>query len=438
MKTSGPAFFRWPAAVLTPALVVLLSCYPSSVFAEESPDITLEQAVEAALAGHPEVAASPLEIRAAEGRAFQASLRPNPEGEVEVANVSGDLPGASRSETTVGLSQRLETAGKRPARIDSSRSEIEVLRRDYEALRLTVVSDVRRAFTSLLGAQRRLALAREARGLADRLAGTAAAQVAAGAVSPIEETRARAAAAVAAADVLRAQREFAEARLELAAAMGAREPAFASAAGDLPEDLSVPPLDPLLARLAAVPDLSRWEAETGRRRAALAAEKAKAVPDVTLSGAYRRLQEDRENTFVLGFSVPIPVFDRNQGTVREAEAALAKAEPERRAAEVKLKSRLAQRHAAMDAAAREAAMIKDEALANAKRAYEAVEEGYRLGKFRYLDVLDAGKALVEARLRYVETLVALNLARIDLERLTGDITDRAGGAPAEQKGGDRR
>jgi cobalt-zinc-cadmium efflux system outer membrane protein len=406
--------------------------------AQGGPDITLEQAVDAALAGRPELAAFPHEIRAAEGRAIQASLRPNPEVEVEFANVGGNLPGTSRSETTVGLNQRMETAGKRQARINNSRAEIEVLRRDYEALRLTVTSDVRSAFVTLLGAQRRLALAGEARGIADRLAEAAAAQVAAGAVSPIEETRARATAATAAGDVLRAERDAIEARLELAAAMGVREPGFASAAGDLPEDLHVPPLDPLLRRLPQTPALARWEAEQDRRRAALAAAKTRAVPDVTLGGFYRRLQEDRENTFVLGFSAPFPFFDRNQGAIREAEAELARTEPDRRTAEIALGKRLAQRHAALVAAVREAATLKEGALVYAQAAYEAVNEGYRLGKFRYLDVLDAGKALVEARLRYVETLINLNQARIEIERLTGSIADRSGPTIVPEKKGDNR
>lgn len=386
--------------------------------AEEPPAITVQEALDTALRQRAELAGFAEEVRSAEGRILQASLRPNPEAEVEIANFGGDLPGAGRSETTVGVSQRLEVGGKRPARTRAAEAEIPVLRRDVEALRLDVIAEVRRAHVGLLGAQRRLDLAREGHDIAARLAGTAAAQVAAGSVSPIEETRAKAALAVAAAEVLRSGREVEETRQELGRAMGIPRPSFGAAAGELSEDLSVPGLETLLARLPANPDLARWEPEKARRAAALDAERTLAMPDVTVSGAYRRLEEDSENTFVLGFSVPLPLFNRNQGAVREASARLAKAEQERRGIEIGIRAQLAQRHAAMAAAAREAAVLKEGALANAQAAYDAVNEGYRLGKFRYLDVLDAGRALIDSRLRYTESLVALGLAGIDLERLT--------------------
>jgi cobalt-zinc-cadmium efflux system outer membrane protein len=90
---------------------------------------------------------------------------------------------------------------------------------------------------------------------------------------------------------------------------------------------------------------------------------------------------------------------------------------ERKATEVLLHSQVGQRLAALTAAAREASILRKEAVPGAQSAYDAVSEGYRFGKFRYLDVLDTGKSLIETRLRYLDALTALNLARVDLERL---------------------
>lgn len=402
------------------ALLLLLSAFPvSTALGEPPPPLTLSLAVETALRNHPQLAGFPFDVRSAEGRVLQASLRPNPEAEIEVANLWGNLPGTSRSETTLGVSQRLEIGGKRRARTLRAESELPVLRRDYEALRLDVVAEAKRAFIGLLGAQRRLDLAREGQEIASRLADTASAQVSAGSVSPIEETRAKVALAVAGAQVLRIGRELEEGRRELAAAMGADRPTFAAVVGELPEEIAVPDLDALLSRIPLNPDLARWEPEKARRAAALTAERTLAVPDVTLSGAYRHLREESENTFVLGLSVPLPLFDRNQGTIREAGSQLAKIEQERRGTENRLRALVIQRHAATASAAREARTLKDGALANAQAAYDAVNEGYRLGKFRYLDVLDAGRALIETRVLFVEAVLALHLALSDLERLSG-------------------
>ncbi|MDO8738329.1 TolC family protein [Candidatus Deferrimicrobium sp.] len=372
--------------------------------------------METALRDHPRLAGYPLEFQATEGRVLQASLRPNPELSVDVENVWWDYPGTSRSETTYGISQLVEL-GKRSSRIRKAAAETGVLRRDYEIARFDVVADVKRAFVNFLSAGKKLALNREAHKIATELATAVSGRVAAGAVSPIEETRANVALAVSSADVERTAREVETARRELAAAMGEATPSFDSPSGDLDEDLSVPAVGNVAERIAATPDMTRWGAELGRRNAALNAERTLAAPDVTLKGGIRRFRESSENAFVLGISVPLPLFSRNQGAIREAEAQRAKVDVERKTTEVLLHSQVGQRLAALTAAAREASILRKEAVPGAQSAYDAVSEGYRLGKFRYLDVLDTGKSLIETRLRYLEALTALNLARVDLERL---------------------
>jgi cobalt-zinc-cadmium efflux system outer membrane protein len=216
--------------------------------------------------------------------------------------------------------------------------------------------------------------------------------------------------------VERSALEFEAARRELAAAMGETTPSFESLAGNLDEDFSVPPADNVAERIQANPDVTRWIAERDRRNAVLEAERSMAIPNVTLTGGIRHFRENSDTTFVLGFSVPLPLFNRNQGAIREAEALRSKADTERRATELLLQSQVGQRQVALMAARREATLLR-EALSGAQSGYDAVSEGYRLGKFRYLDVLDAGKTLVETRLRYLEAVTAFHLAKVDLERL---------------------
>jgi cobalt-zinc-cadmium efflux system outer membrane protein len=396
-------------------LLFLVSPLPAA--AESGTSVTLPKAVETALRGHPRLAGYPLEFQATEGRVLQASLRPNPELSVDVENAWWDYPGTSRAETTYGISQLVEL-GKRSPRIRVAEAETDVLRRDFEIARFDVVADVKRAFINFLSAGKKLELNREAHKIATQLAAAVSDRVTAGAVSPIEETRAKVALAVSSADVAKTAREAETARRELAAAMGEATPSFDFPSGDLDEDPSVPAVDNIAERIAATPDVTRWGAELGRRNAALNAERTLAIPDVTLKGGIRHFRESSENTFVLGFSVPLPLFNRNQGAIREAEARRAKVDVERKTTEVLLHSQVGQRLAALAAAAREASILRQEALPGAQSAHDAVSEGYRLGKFRYLDVLDTGKWLIETRLRYLDALTALNLARVDLDRLT--------------------
>ena len=55
----------------------------------------------------------------------------------------------------------------------------------------------------------------------------------------------------------------------------------------------------------------------------------------------------------------------------------------------------------------------------AQNAFEAVTEGYRQGKFDYLNVLDTQQWLFEAKGKYLESLAAYHKNRIEMERLIG-------------------
>ena len=405
------------ALTALPVLLLMLQALSvSSVYGAPPTPLTLTQAVDIALRNSPQLAGYPLEFQAAEGRVQQASLLPNPEFSVDVENVWGDLPGWSRAETTYSISQLLEV-GKRSPRIRMAESERGVLQHERDILRFNVVADVKRGFINALSARKKLELNREGHRFAELLASGVTGRVSAGAVSPIEETRARVVLAVSSANVERSALEFEAARRELAAAMGESTPSFESLAGDLDEDFSVPPADNVAERIQANPDVTRWIAERDRRNAVLEAERSMAIPNVTLTGGIRHFRENSDTTFVLGFSVPLPLFNRNQGAIREAEALRSKADTERKATELLLQSQVGQRQGALMAARREATLLREEALLGAQSAYDAVSEGYRLGKFRYLDVLDAGKTLVETRLRYLEAVTAFHLAKVDLERL---------------------
>ena len=121
----------------------------------------------------------------------------------------------------------------------------------------------------------------------------------------------------------------------------------------------------------------------------------------------------------MSVSLPLPVFDRNQGGFLEARYRLAKAGEEQRDAEVQARAALAEAYAALAGAFTEATRLKNEVLPGAQSAFDAVSEGYRQGKFGFLDVLDAQRTLFEARGQYIEALVAYHKAVAEAERLLG-------------------
>jgi outer membrane protein, heavy metal efflux system len=198
---------------------------------------------------------------------------------------------------------------------------------------------------------------------------------------------------------------------------------FTSAIGDLEALSDVPSLAALEASLARTPDVVRWVAEVERRRAALALARSAGIPDVTLSAGYRRFTSSDSDALVIGASLPIPWFDRNRDGIRAAEAAIEQANHAARAAELHLRARLADAHRALASARDDVSALRTQVVPGARSVLDAVQEGYQLGRFGLMDVLDAQRALTDARGRYLQALSAYHQSLTTVERLVGPLTD---------------
>ncbi|MHB8837088.1 MAG: TolC family protein [Candidatus Methylomirabilia bacterium] len=373
--------------------------------------LSLEEALARAARSRFEITAVPHEIQAGEGKLLQAAVKPGPELDLETRN--------ALEETSVGMSRTHERGGKRDARVASARAELDLLGAQADVRRLDVGHQVRKAFSAVIAAEQSLALTEESLSLTRSFAETVAAKVRAGAASPIEETRAAVRLHGAAAEIERARREVALARAELALSVG--DPGVRSEVveGRLPEDTSIPDFAALTALVTESQDLVLLEREVHVRRSLFAEERTQATPDVTWRAAANYNRLDEEASITIGVSIPLFSSGRNRGALAAASAAVRRAELERSAAERRLASELERAAAGLQAAAREAAILRSDVLTGAEQAFATVQEGYRLGKFPYLDVLDASEVLLNARLQYTGALAALAQARIDVDRLLG-------------------
>jgi cobalt-zinc-cadmium efflux system outer membrane protein len=387
--------------------------------------LRLPQAQALALMQNPDLAAFAWEVRAGEARTLQAGLPPNPEMGVEVENVagSGDFQGVDGAEVTVGLSQVIELAGKRRKRTHVAALERDLAAWDYETARLDVLTQVAQAFADVLRVQERLAVDADLVRLAEQIYRIVAERVKAGKVSPLEATRARVALATSRIARQRVQRELTAAKERLAATWGGTRATFERVTGDLETLNPIPSAAVVAQRIVQNPDIARWATAMARRHAAVTLAEANRTPDPTLGAGVRyfnNVDEADAHALLLAVSVPLPVFDRNQGNILEARYQLARTEVERRAAAVRVQTALAETHAALSEAFSEASTLRDEVLPGAQQAFDAAREGYRQGKFQFLEVLDAQRTLFEARGQYVEALSTYHKAVAALERLIGE------------------
>jgi cobalt-zinc-cadmium efflux system outer membrane protein len=403
---------------------------------EPGGDIALRDALSLALQYNPELAAFSIEVRVAEARTLQAGLRPNPEVNIEVENFagSGTLRSFDGAETTFQIGQLIELAGKRPKRARVASLERDLAGWDYEAKRADVLAETSKSFVDVLAGQERLTLTQELLRLAEQTFDAVSARVKAGKVSPVEETKAGVALSNSRIEHARAQRSLEAARKKLVAAWGSGVPAFERAVGPLDRVAPPPPADRLTQEIRGNPDIARWATEKEQRRTAAALQDAIRIPDPTLAAGVRHFSESGNSAFVAGASVPLPLFNRNQGGILESRRRLAKAETESAAAEAKVRTALADTYQALSTAVSEIDALKTTVLPGAQSAFEAASEGYRQGKFGYLDILDAQRTLFEARGQYVSALATYHKALADLDRAIGRLPDAAGQISETKRG----
>ena len=410
-------------------LVGLLMLLPSASFGAD-PKITIEkfggaltlpEVIAKVLLNNPELEAFSLEVRAREARALQAGLYKNPNLVIDVEDVfgSGAFRDVQSSQSTLLLSQVIELGGKRAKREKEALSHKDLAFWDYEAARMNILTRVAKAYTDALTAQEKLKLARELVQLSENSYNAVKARVDAGKVSPIHEVKAQVALSTTRIQQQQADNNLKAAYRRLATFWGSMTPRFKQVTGLLYRIAPVPPFDTLTGHMQSNPDLARWAAEMAQRTAAVDLEQANAVPNLKVGAGARWIEDTNDNAFVVEFSIPIQLFDRNQGDIAEARHRVAKAKAERRAIELKLNAALATGYTRLANAHSRVTSLKTKILPGARTAFEAVNEGYRFGKFGYLEVLDSQRTWFNARSQFLDALAEYHKAVADVERLTG-------------------
>ena len=380
-----PSPFPWRRALLSVAAIAM-AAFASTASAEP---VTLAEALARAGKSSPTLAAARADVAAAEGRAVQAGLRPNPELGLEVENFAGTGPfsGLGEAENTVTVGQRFELGGKRSARQRAAQAEVDVARLRLQVAGAELLQQVRNAYAEAYADARRLDLAREQFLRAENLQKVAVELVDAGREPPLRAMRARTATFEAVGRVRAAEAKYLQSQRALAALWGG--------ADDLPEPTGA--ADEALPEGIADPtttlDVRLAEAEVTVSIAVVGRERLLAQPDVTVTVGARQFRGTDDTALVVGASMPIGVFDRNQGNVAAANAERVGAEARRNAALAGAIRGTRDAQAALRTAESRLNFLRTRAEPEAVEAVRIAREGFSAGRFTLLDVLDAEEAL---------------------------------------------
>lgn len=380
------------------------------------PVYTLPEILTLALARNPGVAVAAAQREAAEAGRITARAYPNPSVELGGGSSRGRQPGVINGNAwAFGFSQPLEYPGLREARSQTADAGVASATAGFDAFRVNLSAAVRGAFYEVLRRQAEWALAGEDTELLRSVRNRVDVRVQTGEAPRFDLIRADA-------ELLGAIKTQESAALRVQQAKAA----LARLAGALPREYEVRgeltperPLPPLAAMqdqlLATSPEFARVQAELKQAEAKLALERELRLPPVTLVAGGDQ-DPDRRN-LMLGLSVPLPLWNRREGPIAEAVAALAVARARADDLRLALTQELEIAYQRYLINQRQVMAFESGLLKQAEAALKVAEAAYRFGERGILDYLDAQRTYRAVRADYLNARYELQYARIDIDRL---------------------
>lgn len=382
--------------------------------------LTLGRVLGLVAAHNPALRSFKFQGEASRGRLKQAGLWSNPELEVELEEAGLDAPGFTESEISVSLSQEFELFGQRGARKRLARAGMMATALHIKLSTYDLYLETKRRFYDLAHAQKKLELAGSSVALARDIVDDITLRIQKGAALESELLLARLElqrGELAVSESIR-DRESARARLAslwseesiTATVTALDEPDFAAILNRLPAVYQLADSSRSVMQLERAADLARAEKQSAA---------AEARPSIFLRSGYRRLAVDGSNSLLFGVSLPLPVFNRNQGTTASFEAQLrslrferhwarTEAEANIRAGLIRLQ-RLIEQHATLDTLL----------VPTAEEAYRVLHKVYATGRIAYTNLLEAERSLIDLRFEHNDILLSIHEQIIALERITG-------------------
>jgi len=385
--------------------------------------LTLEAATTLALAHNPELKSYAAAAAAATARGEQASRRPNPELGFELENFagSGDLRGFGAAEYTLMLSQTFELGGKRARAREVIDREVEMIRLDAELTAREIRAQVAKAFMATLAAQTDVGRTVQLAALAVQDLDFVKRRVSQGAISPVETNRARLAASAAEMAAEAARATLQARRLQLAVLWHGEKIDFGEVTGAWGNIAPVPDWTDLSARLAASPQLRRWDVEANRRRAQIASTAAEGKIDLTAAAGIRHFGDGGDNAVVAAISIPLPTSNRNQDATRAAQFGLDRLGAARQAKYVVMLGQLARHYEQLTTSYTQIIAMREDILPLAEQSMSEVDAAYHKGLFSLTDVMATRRTWFEAQGTYFAALASYQEAAVDIDLLLGSI-----------------
>lgn len=387
--------------------------------------MTLDDFERLALANNPSLAESISKINALRGKWEQVGLGANP-----YAGYSDQQLGSpSEEQRGVVFGQELIRHEKLNLNRAVVCQEIQRAQQEYAAQQYRVLTDVRVNFVNALAAQQRSQLANEILKSAQGVVDITQKRLAAKEIGRADLLQAKVEYETAVMLQKRSEFQYQEAWRKLTAIIGVPTLGYVGLQGRWDE---LPPpheWEPTLQRLlVSSPEIAAARAEIQRTRWAYQRATVEKKPNLTYQGI---VQDDRAvgaTNGALQLTLPIPIFNRNQGGVAQAGHEALAAERALDKLQLDLQQRLATVFQRYQTAQAQVDRYRQAILPDSRENLELTSKAYHAGEYDYLQMLVALRTFAHTNLSYLEALQDLRVAALEIDGLL--LSDSLGATPA--------
>ncbi len=377
--------------------------------------LTLSSVEAMALGSHPAIAEARARVAFSTGQAVQAGLPFNPVLQYQSDEIGNESSSGMHS---VQLSQQFVTANKLEIAQQVQAHEAERRRSQLRMAELRVLTNVRSAFAAAIVAQRRAQIANQIVDLAEKSLSSVQDLLDAQEVSRVVWLQATVEAEQARITAENAATQLRANRGVLAAAAGLQTLPPDALVGDIGEGLVATPWETLLAEITATsPEITAAGSALERARWSLRLACAQVTPNITGQIGVG-VDASTDDTFAsVGVSVPLPLWNRNQGNIRSARASIAEASAAIDRTRLSLEGRLASAAGRYQVALERYRRLNENVLPTSEETYQLSQRAFEAGETDYIQLLTIQRTLFNTRLSVLEAAAEARQAAAEIEGL---------------------
>ncbi|NUM33120.1 MAG: TolC family protein [Candidatus Brocadiae bacterium] len=382
--------------------------------------LDINKAVEYTIQYNPELQKHKKLVRqiAADGK--QADLYPNPTLEFLVEGFHLDSgKGFRDSEITIEVSQEILLGKGKFHSVQALSHEQKAALASFYALRREAIARVKKSFINVLYIQESLKVAQTLKENAFSLVEILEAKYKEGILKEVELLSAKTFLARREGDIVNLLQKLTLAKRQLAADIGNISLADENFVGDLQPVFYAQDLMHLKTIAMRNPLVVEAQYQIEQQKSLLAEAQAKQIPNITLFLGYRRNEASDENTAQIGFSIPLPIFNRNQGQIESKQLSMEASQENLKLIQNNLFSQIGDAHSSHQEVHKQIEILQNHTLPLAKRSLDLAKIEFEEGRQSFLLYLEANRAYHEAQSDYLDAVKKANDTQIELERLLG-------------------